>query len=207
MSRLASDARAIALAGIGAVAPESALRRNLRRRGRSLGIAGGSIRLAPGEVVSVLAIGKAAGPLADAAHRVLGRGTRGLVVAPESGAAPKAPFELHRGGHPLPDRGSLEAARAAFRFLKDAPAGPVLFLLSGGGSAILEAPAPGISLAELRRATSVFLGSGAPIQTLNTLRRHLSSVKGGRLALAAAGRRGATFAISDVVGDAPEDIA
>ncbi|MHB8351849.1 MAG: glycerate kinase type-2 family protein [Thermoplasmata archaeon] len=204
---LAADARAIARAGIRAVAPEIAVRRELTRRGRRLTVAGRPMPVGPSEQVSLLAVGKAAPRLADAAYRVLGRGTRGLVVAPESAAAPLAPFELVRGGHPVPDRGSVAAARAALRFLDEAPPGPVLFLISGGGSAILEAPVEEVPLSDLRRATSVLLASGAPIQVLNALRRHLSRVKGGRLGVAAAGHPAATLAISDVVGDRPEDIA
>ncbi len=204
---LASDARAIARAGIRAVAPERAVRRHLTRKGSRVWVGSSSVAVGPGEVVNVLAVGKAAPRLAAAAYRVLGRGTRGLVVAPESAPDLAFPFELLRGGHPIPDRRSVAAARAALRFLREAPPGPVLFLISGGGSAILEAPVPEVPLADLRRATRLLLASGAPIQSLNALRRHLSVVKGGQLGLAAAGRAGATLALSDVVGDRPEEIA
>jgi glycerate 2-kinase len=153
-----------------------------------------------------VSIGKAAGPLAEAAYELLGGECPGIALLPPRGARPEVPYAIYRGAHPIPDGRSAAAGRAVDRFVRDRAGSPMLFLLSGGSSAICELPAPGLTIAELARTTRELLASGAPIQSMNTLRRHLSAVKGGRLA---AGRRGvatATLALSDVVGDAPADI-
>jgi hydroxypyruvate reductase len=153
----------------------------------------------------VLAIGKAAGAMADAARRVLGP-TPGLAIVREGSPRPLGAIPVLEGGHPIPDERSEQAARAAQRFLRAHSDAPALFLLSGGGSAIFEAPVPEIPLRDLARTTSLLLGSGAPIQAMNAVRRHLSDVKGGRL-LRGRAAPSVTLALSDVVGDTPWDIA
>jgi glycerate-2-kinase len=108
----------------------------------------------------------------------------------------------------VPDRDSARSARKVLDYVATVDRDDVLvYLVSGGASSILEAPAPGVALADLRRLYRRLLRSGAPIQSMNTVRRHLSAIKGGRLALATACARFGTLAISDVVGDAPTDIA
>ncbi len=151
--------------------------------------------------VHVIAAGKAAPAMARAAAARLGsRMASGLAIAVGKDDAPPG-FELIVGGHPLPtigsDRGgrrALEVARAA------APGDDLLLLLSGGASALMAAPVSGITLDEKRAVTEVMLRAGAPIEWLNTVRKHLSEIKGGRLA-AATRARCTTWAMSDVVGD------
>lgn len=150
----------------------------------------------------VIAFGKAARPMA---RGLLDSGPfnslRGLVVPPEPDDAPLPPFEVIPGGHPLPTAGSLRAAARALALAQSArPDETVVFLVSGGGSAMLELPAdPATPLDELRTLYRALVGCGADIQAINTVRRHLSAIKGGRLALAAAAaRRLTTIAISDV---------
>jgi len=153
----------------------------------------------------VIAFGKAARPMATGLldcgpYRSL----RGLVVPPEPDGAPLAPFEVIPGGHPLPTAGSLQAAARALELARGAaPDETVVFLVSGGGSAMLELPAdPAVTLEELRILYRALVGCGAGITEINTVRRHLSAIKGGRLALAAAGARQlSTIAISDVPPD------
>ncbi len=158
--------------------------------------------MANGGPVLVIAFGKAARAMAQAAVLHLpGTALRGLVVPPEPDAAPLPPFEVIPGGHPLPSEGSLRAARRALEFARSVGAHEqVLFLVSGGGSAMLELPATDeVPLDELRALHRALVGSGADIVAINTVRRHLSAIKGGRLALAAAAARAQlTLAISDV---------
>lgn len=157
----------------------------------------------------VIGFGKAARPMATALVELLPKHTmRGLIVPPESEALRDVPgpFEVIAGGHPLPTAGSLQAAARALTLAQSAtPDETVVFLVSGGGSAMLEAPAdPAVTIAELQRLNQAMLGCGATIDEINTIRRHLSSVKGGRLAKAAAtARRQVTLGISDVPLSSP----
>ena len=152
----------------------------------------------------VIAFGKAARRMAAELPRMLPDcEMRGLVVPPEEDAAPLPPFEVIAGGHPLPTAGSLLAGKRALELARSAqPDETVVFLISGGGSAMLEAPADdAVTLDELRALNQALIGSGANITEINTVRRHLSALKGGRLGLAAAGAK-ARYML--VVSDVPE---
>jgi glycerate 2-kinase len=153
-----------------------------------------------------VAAGKAAGSMARAAAGLLRERLRtGLIVAPVS--EPFGNFEAIAGGHPVPTEDSERAGRRALAIaesLKDDEA--LLVLLSGGASALMAAPAEGVSLEDKRRTTAQLLRAGADIHALNTVRKHLSAIKGGWLASRAAGPV-RTFVISDVVGDDPSVIA
>jgi hydroxypyruvate reductase len=155
----------------------------------------------------VLALGKAAVPMARAVEESWTGPLSGLAVTRHGAAAPLHRLDVMTAGHPVPDGHSLEAAR---RLLASAQsAGPddlVLMLLSGGASALACLPGEGLSLGEKQRVTSALLRSGAAIGEINCVRRHLSGIKGGRLAAAAHPGRLVTLAISDVVRDRPEDI-
>jgi hydroxypyruvate reductase len=132
-----------------------------------------------------------------------GAAVHGLLVPPEPDAAALAPLEVVAGGHPLPSAGSLRAGARALELCRSADADTfVLFLLSGGGSSLCELPLdPSMTLDELRALYRALLGSGAPIGAVNTVRKSLSAVKGGRLAGAAANALGqCTFAVLDVPG-------
>ena len=130
---------------------------------------------------------------------------RGVAVGP--GPAPPLPEGVawYRGGHPTPDAGSVQAGREALGCAADAPAsGCLVVLLSGGASALLSMPAAGVGLDEKVETTRVLLEAGVPIHELNCVRKHLSAVKGGRLAAATPGRV-LTLAISDVVLPVEDD--
>ncbi|HYD13044.1 MAG TPA: DUF4147 domain-containing protein [Allosphingosinicella sp.] len=144
----------------------------------------------------VLAIGKAAGAMARVAEARY-PGVGGIAVVPHGWDADLATIELRHAGHPVPDEHSVEAAE---RLLELADAGGALVLLSGGASALASLPGEGLTLANKQAITGALLRAGAPIGELNCVRRHLSRIKGGRLPAAL------TLAISDVVGDRPEDI-
>jgi hydroxypyruvate reductase len=109
--------------------------------------------------------------------------------------------------HPTPDASSIKAAERMLGLAQDAGADDhILMLLSGGASALLCRPGPGLDLVGKQAITHALLRSGAPVQDVNTVRRHLSAIKGGRLAVAACPARVTTLVVSDVVGDAPEAI-
>jgi glycerate 2-kinase len=161
--------------------------------------------------ILVLAFGKASRAMAQAVVDALpGADLRGLVVPPEPDDTPLPPFEVLPGGHPLPTAGSVRAATRALELARGARREDVvLFLVSGGGSAILELPGdPSVTIEEHRALYRALIGSGADIASINTVRRHLSAVKGGRLALAAAAaHRHLTLAISDVPHDRASSLA
>jgi glycerate 2-kinase len=154
----------------------------------------------------MIAAGKAAPAMAAAAHASGPRIRTGLVIAPSTAVA-APPFELLTGGHPTPTVGSEHAGRRALALAASLEADDVLLvLLSGGASALMAVPAEGVSLDDKRQTTALLLRAGADIQALNTVRKHISAIKGGRLAAASRGIV-RTLAISDVVGDDPSVIA
>lgn len=148
-----------------------------------------SINLSQYKRIFVIAIGKAAGPmlgiLLDRMKRR--KGLRGICCTKFAPKKRNWRFRYFEGGHPLPNEASFAAARAALAMLKKAKKDTlVVFLISGGGSAMFDLPLdPQISLADAIAFHETLLGSGAPINEINTLRKHFSAVKGGRLAIAA----------------------
>jgi hydroxypyruvate reductase len=132
----------------------------------------------------------------------------GVVVTRYGHAVPAGRIEVLQAGHPVPDQASEQAARRILAAVRGLSADDlVLALLSGGGSATMALPAPGLTLAEKSALTRKLLHSGATIAEMNTVRRHYSAIKGGRLAAAVAPARLVTLAISDVPGDDPAAIA
>jgi glycerate 2-kinase len=159
----------------------------------------------------VLAAGKAAGAMTEVAEQhYLDRGKlppdrmTGLAVTRHGYGCPSRTIEMVEAGHPVPDAAGLAAAEKALRIADQATADDlVLVLLSGGASANWIAPADGLSFADKQTVTRALLRSGAHIGEMNTLRKHLSRIKGGRLARRANPARVLTLAISDVPGDDP----
>jgi hydroxypyruvate reductase len=150
----------------------------------------------------LIGAGKAAAPMLRACLAAAPRPpATALLVAPSAEASLPATVEQQIGGHPVPTAGSLAAGERALAIARGAgPDDVLLVLLSGGASALMAAPAAGVTLADKRAATAQLLREGADIHELNTVRKHLSRIKGGRLAAAAAART-LCLAISDVVGD------
>ncbi len=129
----------------------------------------------------------------------------GVAVAPDDGPSP---IPVVIGGHPVPDEGSVVGARRALEIAESAgPGDTVVCLISGGASALLAAPAGDLTLADLQATNRILLTSGADIGAANTVRKHLSAIKGGRLARAARNARLVTLVLSDVVGDRTDVIA
>ena len=156
----------------------------------------------------VVGAGKAAAAMALAAEENWPTPLAGLVVTAKGYGVPCRNIEVIEAAHPVPDSASASAAERIMALAKSAgPDDQVLCLFSGGGSALLTAPAPGLTLDDKQSVTRSLLRSGAAIAEINTVRRHLSAIKGGRLATACAPARVVTLVISDVPGDDPADVA
>jgi len=207
--RLQRAAVRIREAALRAADPGAAVERNLTCDGASLRIAG--VPLAPRGALYVAAVGKAAPAMAEAAVRILGpRVAGGIVVMPHgyrTSLASDARFAVHSSGHPTPDAAGVEAARGLASLVDGMGEQDVcLFLLSGGGSSLLPLPRDPVTLADKARTTSLLLACGADIREINTVRKHISAVKGGQLAARTRGTL-LTLVLSDVVGDPLEFIA
>jgi glycerate-2-kinase len=207
--KMRADALAILQQGLAAVDPDTAVRQALSCGDRT--VRAGTFRWqAKGQAkVILLGGGKAAGPMASAAEEILAEfHPSGLLVTKYDHSVPLRQTRLLEAGHPLPDRNGLRGCAEILRLAEAAgPDDLVLCLISGGGSALLPAPMAGVTLADKLQATDLLLRSGADIRALNTLRKHLSRIKGGGLARAAHPASLLTLAISDVIGDPPEVIA
>lgn len=156
----------------------------------------------------VVGAGKAAAAMAAALEENWSGPVSGLVITRYGHAVPTRRIEVVEAAHPVPDaKGARATARLTARLEGLTPDDLVICLLSGGGSALLTAPPPGVSLADKRFVVSALLRSGAPISQINSVRKHLSLVKGGRLRQAAGPAQFVTLAISDVPGDDPALIA
>jgi len=168
------------------------------------------IQTTPGRVF-VVGAGKAGAPMAQAVAELFGNAIAGGCVIVKTGHTGKTPppnIDVRQAAHPVPDESGLQAARQIEQLLaQTTPDDTVLCLISGGGSALLTLPAEGISLADLQETTRQLLAAGSTINEINTIRKHLSAVKGGGLARMAAPARIYTLILSDVVGDPLEVIA
>ncbi|MBP3737062.1 MAG: glycerate kinase [Lachnospiraceae bacterium] len=192
---LRNDADAIIKASLQAVLPDEAVQRALK-----------DYQPAGGRTILVAA-GKAAWQMANAAVRTLGHVDAGVVVTKYDHVMGEIPgVTCYEAGHPVPDENSFAATQAALAAVSDlTPQDTVLFLLSGGGSALFESPKiPG---EELQDITSQMLASGADIVEMNTIRKRLSNVKGGRFALTCAPAKVLSIVLSDILGDPLDMIA
>ena len=156
----------------------------------------------------VIGAGKASAAMARAVEDHWSGPLSGLVVTRYGYAVPCQRIEIAEAAHPVPDAAGLHAAERILQVVQGLHAEDmVLCLISGGGSALLPLPLPGITLADKQAVNRALLASGATISEMNCVRRHLSAIKGGRLAAACYPARVYTLLISDVPGDRPVDIA
>lgn len=153
----------------------------------------------------IVAVGKAAGAMARAALKAY-PGTRCLVVTSYENAAALPGAQVFSAGHPLPDENGAAAAQAVIAALRAAE-GPILALISGGGSALLPAPVAGVSLADKRAVNAALLGAGMEIGAMNLIRQQLSTLKGGGFLRHAAPQPVTALIMSDVIGDDISTIA
>ncbi len=207
--RLKQVAAVIFNAGLRAVDPETCVARHLRRADNHLLVGETAYPLDEINRLFVVGAGKASAAMARAVETVLGdRIDQGLIITKYGHRLPLNRCQIMEAGHPLPDENGVRATAALLDLV--ALAGPrdlVLCLISGGGSALTPAPAQGISLADKQALTQLLLGCGATIHQINTIRKHLSRIKGGQLCRQAGGAAVISLILSDVIGDNLDVIA
>lgn len=207
------DAKSIFAAALDRVDPVRMMGQTLRLEGDRLRIATEAeslaVDLAAFDRVVAFGAGKASARMALGLEAALGSRLSGGTIIVKAGHGEQLErLRLLEAAHPVPDASSVAAARALLDLGRDADERTLfLGLTSGGGSALLCAPAPGLTLEEKQATTRLLLACGAPITDINTVRKHLSAVKGGRLAAALAPGAVVNLILSDVMGDDPSAIA
>ncbi|MDZ7373574.1 MAG: glycerate kinase [candidate division KSB1 bacterium] len=186
-----------------------AVREHIAREGRRVSIAGVELELGQSSRVWVVGAGKASGTMAAAVEEVLGDCVAGgLVVVKDGHRVPTRRVTLREASHPVPDERSVQAARDILHVVASASHDDLIVcVFSGGGSSLLCLPVLGLSLRDKQEATQALLACGAGIDEINCVRKHLSEVKGGRLAQRARARHLVSLLVSDVIGDRPDVIA
>ena len=209
LTELRAHARNIFFAALETSDPRAAVGKHLRLRRGHLRVAGQNYDLARIRHLIVVGCGKAAAKMALAVQELLGpQISDGIVIVKYGCAIPLEKIRVVEAGHPIPDEAGLDGARRIVEMVQAAGERDlVIFLVSGGGSALFPYPADGLSLADKQQATESLLKSGATIQEINAVRKHLSRLKGGRFAQLVAPAQLITLVLSDVVGDSLEAIA
>lgn len=188
------------LHAVRAVEPATLVRKNLSVDGKTLHVGEATYDVGSYDEIRLFASGKAAVPMAEAAAEILGDHLKGgMVIAPETTDLPG--LRVLQGDHPIPTERSLETAAELKAELAAMPeSGFFIYLLSGGSSALMELPAPGLSLEDINRTGRIMLEYALPIEAVNCIRKHISAIKGGQLG-AATQAKGAVLVLSDVIGD------
>jgi hydroxypyruvate reductase len=208
-SNLSIDLEGIVRAALRAVTPEACLERAVQLEGDHLIVSEQAVDLSRCKRIIVVGMGKASARMAASLEGMLGeRISNGLIVTAAGYKVPTNRVKVVEAAHPVPDeRGLAAAKRIAILLDKAGERDLVIVLISGGGSALLTLPTSGITLSDLSRTNELLLRSGAKIQELNTVRKHLSQVKGGQLAQRAFPAQVLALVLSDVPGDHLETIA
>lgn len=199
----------LAGAALAAVEPAQAVKRNLQLSGSTLSVAGREYDLDRYDRILVVGGGKAGAPMAQAIEETLGdRITAGILNVKYGYGGPSKIIEIHEAGHPIPDEQGVAGARKMVDMLSDSDDRTlVIALISGGGSALMVAPVEGVTLKDKGQLTDSLLRSGATINEINTVRKHLSQVKGGGLARLAMPADIISLMVSDVIGSPLDVIA
>jgi len=210
IDQLRGDSRAIFQAAVEAADASLAVKCSLHF-GKGGGILVAGKEISPPGTLRVLAVGKAASTMARALAEIVPPSLfagPGIVVVNDENRQDVGRFLVMASGHPLTDARGEAASREVERYISGAwPEDGLIVLVSGGGSALLPAPAEGLTLTEKTQATKLLLASGASIQEINTVRKHLSRLKGGWLAARAKPASVETLLLSDVIGDDLSSIA
>jgi glycerate 2-kinase len=195
-------AREIAAEALAALDIPLAMRKKLARTGSRIQFEDDWVDLAAWDRIAAIAVGKASVAMARGFAELLAGDFefQGIIVAPHDSVAQVPGFHAMGAGHPIPDSGSIAAARAVMDLISKCDSRTlVFFLLSGGGSSLMELPLdPAITVADLRQLNHVLVECGASINDINSVRKHFSAVKGGRLAALSASSLKLTLAITDV---------
>ena len=214
LNQMREDAEAIFLAAVARVSPDKAVKAFVRIEGDRL-ILGGSeanrleMNLNDFDHIYLVGGGKATAPMAKAMEEILeGRIDRGIINVKYGFTEPLNTTEVMEADHPLPDQNGVIGTRKIIDLIAEAGEGDLIFsLISGGGSALLPQPCPGISLEQKQTLTKDLLACGASIDEINTIRKHISASKGGQMARAADPATIVNLMLSDVVGDKMDVIA
>ncbi len=203
------SAAAIFRAGLQAVDPEACVRKWLRVENGRLVVGTREWPLNQRQNIYIAGIGKASASMAGAVEEILqDRVTGGLVITKYHHGKPLTRCRVMEAGHPVPDENGVNASEALIEMVRAAgPEDIVICLISGGGSALSPAPAEGITIADKQNTTRLLLDCGATIHEINTIRKHLSRIKGGQLCRHAGGAAVISLILSDVIGDDPDIIA
>jgi len=204
-----NDAKSIFFAALDAVDPVVTVKRCCRREGNRLWIDKTLYSLDQVKNVYVVGAGKASASMAVAIEQLLSSEiTRGLINVKYQHTAALEHIQLIEAGHPLPDENGILGSKLILNILSDAGKGDlVICLISGGGSALLPFPVEGIDLKDKQEATNTLLSCGARIHEINAIRKHMSQIKGGRLAKTAYPAQLICLILSDVIGDPLDVIA
>ena len=189
--------------------PEEALKRSISLKGDSIIITNINIHLNRTKNIYVVGGGKASYKMAKALYYLLDDSIKeGVISVKEATENRIGPIKIIKAGHPLPTPEGIDASREIIRISKEAKEDDLIIaLISGGGSALLPYPMEGITLSELQKTNELLISSGATINEINTVRKHLSLIKGGRLSVSAYPAKIISLIISDVVGDDISSIA
>lgn len=195
--------------GLNAVDPEEAVRRHVRLQGNELVIGRQSYDVNRFERLLVVGAGKGTAPMAKALEDILGDHlTEGWIIVKYAHGMPLEKTQIFEAGHPIPDEAGLRATEILLENLQGCTEKDlVLCALSGGGSALLTAPDHPVDLQAKQKTTGLLLECGATIDEVNCIRKHLSRIKGGKLAQTAFPAPCVSLILSDVVGDALDVIA
>ena len=209
LSELRAHAREIFAAGVKSADPFAAVKRHVEVIDGAVRAGGRSYDLATIDNILVIGCGKAAAQMARALQEIIGaRITGGVVVVKYGHGLLLEKIKVVEAGHPIPDQAGFAGTRQVCELVSRADAPDlILFVISGGGSALLPMPLAGLTLEDKQQATQALLASGATIQEVNALRKHLSRLKGGRLAELAFPASIVSLILSDVVGDRLDAIA
>src|SRR5258706_727898 len=193
----------ISRAALHAADPEQAVLRHLSFDGETLAAGRHRYRLSQFDRIQVIGAGKASASMARAVERLLGRRISGGLINVKDGDAPSLRrIELNESGHPVPDQRGEQGARRIAEIARAAgPRDLLICLISGVASALMPAPSPPITLAEKQETTRQLLACGATIHEINTVRKHMSGIKGGQLARLASPATVIALILSDVIGD------
>ena len=206
---LREQARKIFQAALRAVDPEEAILNHIKVVNGVLTVGGRNVPLADYNRILIVGAGKADAPMAQAVERLLGQHvTDGVIVVKDGHGLPLTRIRIHEASHPVPDKRGMSGTEEVLSLVRNADEQDlVICLISGGGSALLVAPAEGISLKDKQEVTQLLLDCGATIHEINTVRKHLSRVKGGGLARLAHPATVVSLILSDVIGDDLDVIA
>ena len=206
---LRQQARNIFDAALRAVDPEEAILNHIQLADGVLTVGDRNLRLADYKSIFIVGAGKADAPMAQAVERLLGKHiSDGIIVVKDGHGLPLTRIRIHEASHPVPDKRGVRGTEELLSLVREADEQDlVICLISGGGSALLVAPADAISLKDKQEVTQLLLDCGAIIHEMNTVRKHLSRVKGGGLARMAHPATVVSLILSDVTGDDLDIIA